>query len=69
MFCPGKRALCLSQTLNFRKSIPINEEVEVIGEVLNKSTSTKIVTIKTLIINKSRDLIIDGVAKVMVLEK
>lgn len=66
MRLPGKNALYFSQTLNFRSPCYIDDEIQVIGEVIDKSNSTKIITISTSIYNKSKICLIDGIAKVMV---
>jgi len=66
MHLPGKNALYFSQTLNFRSPCYIDDEIEVIGEVIEKSDSTKIITVTTSILNKSKTCLIDGVAKIIV---
>ena len=66
MHLPGKNALYFSQTLNFRSPCYIDDEIEVVGEVIEKSDSTKIITVTTSIFNKSKICLIDGVAKVIV---
>ena len=66
MNLPGKNALYFSQTLNFRSPCYIDDEIEVVGEVIEKSDSTKIITITTSIFNKSKICLIDGVAKIIV---
>ena len=66
MKLPGKNALYFSQTLNFRSPCYIDDEIEVVGEVIEKSDSTKIITITTSIFNKSKICLIDGVAKIIV---
>ena len=66
MYLPGKHALHFSQSLKFVNSSTINEKVTVKGEVLDKSTATKIITIKTTIINESKKIIVDGTACVKV---
>ena len=66
MYLPGKNALYFSQTLNFRSPCYIDDEIEVIGEVIEKSDSTKIITVTTSILNKSKTCLIDGVAKIIV---
>jgi len=66
MHLPGKNALYFSQTLNFRSPCYIDDEIEVVGEVIEKSDSTKIITITTSIFNKSKICLIDGVAKIIV---
>jgi 3-hydroxybutyryl-CoA dehydratase len=66
MYLPGKNALYFSQTLNFIEPCFINDKITVQGEVLDKSESIKIVTLKTTIKNQSQKLLIEGTAQVMV---
>ena len=66
MYPPGKNALYFSQTLNFRSPCYIDDEIEVVGEVTEKSDSTKMITVTTSIFNKSKICLIDGVAKIIV---
>ena len=66
MHLPGKNALYFSQTLNFRSPCYIDDEIEVIGEVTEKSDSTQIITVSTTIFNKSKTCLIDGIAKIIV---
>ena len=66
MKLPGKNALYFSQTLNFRSPCNIDDEIEVIGEVTEKSDSTQIITVSTTIFNKSKTCLIDGIAKIIV---
>ena len=66
MHLPGKNALYFSQTLNFRSPCYIDDEIEVVGQVIEKSDSTKIITVTTSIFNKSKICLIDGIAKIIV---
>ena len=66
MYLPGKNALYFSQTLNFRSPCYIGDEIEVVGEVTEKSDSTQIITVSTSIFNKSKTCLIDGIAKIIV---
>ena len=66
MKLPGKNALYFSQTLNFRSPCYIDDEIEVVGEVTEKSDSTQIITVSTSIFNKSKICLIDGIAKIIV---
>ena len=66
MKLPGKNALYFSQTLNFRSPCYIDDEILVEGEIIEKSDSTRIITISTSISNSSGTCLIDGTAKVMV---
>ena len=66
MKLPGKNALYFSQTLNFRSPCYIDDEIQVVGEVTEKSDSTQIITVSTSIFNKSKTCLIDGIAKIIV---
>ena len=66
MKLPGKNALYFSQTLNFRSPCYIDDQIEVVGEVIEKSDSTQIITISTTIFNKTKTCLIDGIAKIIV---
>jgi 3-hydroxybutyryl-CoA dehydratase len=66
MKLPGKNALYFSQTLNFRSPCYVDDEIQVVGEVTEKSDSTQIITVSTSIFNKSKTCLIDGIAKIIV---
>lgn len=66
MKLPGKNALYFSQTLNFRSPCYIDDEIQVVGKVIEKSDSTRIITISTSIFNLSKTCLVDGIAKVIV---
>jgi len=66
MKLPGKNALYFSQTLNFRSPCYIDDEIKVVGKVIEKSDSTQIITVSTSIFNKSKICLIDGIAKIIV---
>lgn len=68
MYIPGKNALYFSQTLNFQTPCYVGDNITVEGEVLDKSDSTRIITIKTGIYNQSGACLVDGTAKVIVRE-
>lgn len=65
-FCPGKRGIYLSQSISFRRPVYVDEKVTVRGEVVEKSGSAKIVTLKTTIESKGKR-VVDGEAKAMFL--
>ena len=67
MLCPGKRALCLTQNLNFKDAIYPNSEVVVRGVVKDKVDSIKVLVFTTQIISKG-SVVVDGEAKVTILE-
>lgn len=66
MYMPGKNALYFSQTLNFQAPCYVEDEIIVQGEVIDKSVSTRIITLKTVIYNHAGVCLVDGVAKVLV---
>lgn len=68
MHLPGKNALYFSQSLKFISPCFINDEIMVEGEVLDKSIATKIITLKTTIVNNSGKCLVDGEAKIMLRE-
>ena len=67
MYLPGESALYFSQSLNFISPCFINDKIVVKGEIIDKNHSTKIITVKTSIIKKKNELILDGEAKVMMI--
>ena len=68
MYLPGKNALYFSQSLQFKSPCFIDDEIFVEGEVLEKSNSTRIITVKTTIHKNSGECLVDGQAKVIVRE-
>ena len=66
MHIPGKNALYFSQTLDFQNPCFIDDTVTVQGQVIDKSESTKIITLKTSIHNQNGTCLVDGMAKVMI---
>lgn len=66
MYLPGKNALYFSQTLNFQAPSFIDDEITIEGEVIDKSSATGIVTIKTSIHNQNNECVVDGIAKVII---
>lgn len=67
MNCPGKKALYLSQTLNFKVPLFYGDTVIVRGTVIAKNRVIHLITLKTEIIKK-RKACVYGKAKVRVLE-
>ena len=66
MYLPGKRALYVSQSLNFRNPCFINDIVTVSGTVIEKSESTKILKIESTIKNQNNKTILSGIGRVIV---
>ena len=66
MKLPGRTALYVSQSLNFVSPCFIDQEVIVRGEVVSKSTATRIITLKTSIRTSYEKELVRGEAKVLV---
>lgn len=66
MYLPGKNALYFSQSVKFMSPCFINDELSVEGEVIDKSTASRIITLKTTIVNNSGVCLVDGQAKILV---
>lgn len=66
MYCPGKRNLYLTQQLNFRAPLSLNQKIKVRGEIVKKVDSLKLLIIKTVILDKENNVIVDGEARVKV---
>ena len=66
MHMPGKNSLYFSQTLNFQMACFAGDEISIEGDVIDKSESTQIITMKTTANNHDGKCIVDGIAKVMV---
>lgn len=67
MYMPGKNALYMAQSLKFVSPCFINDEITVEGEVLEKSDATRIITLKTKIINDVGKDLVEGQGKVIVM--
>lgn len=66
MLCPGKKCLCLSQTLNFKNPIYPNSEITIRGVVKDKIESVKIIVLDTEIICQGI-VVVNGEAKVTII--
>lgn len=66
MLCPGKRALYLSQSLNFKKPVIAGREILIKGEVLDKLESTRIIKLKTIAYDQKDAILIEGEALVKI---
>ena len=66
MYLPGKNSLYFSQTLNFRNPCFIDDFVTIEGEIIEKKSNMKLITLKTIIHNQTGTCLIDGIAKVIV---
>lgn len=66
MYCPGERALYMSQTVQFRKPLFYGDMVTVRGTVSEKNDSIRVVTLKTEVV-RGDEVVVSGEAKVKVL--
>jgi len=66
MYCPGERALYMSQTLQFRKPLFYGDNVKVHGTVAAKNDSIQVITLRTEIM-QGDEVMVNGEAKVKVL--
>lgn len=66
MYCPGKRSLYLTQTINFKSPLKINKKIKIKGEVKQKIDALKVILIKTTVFSENV-VIINGEAKVKII--
>ena len=64
---PGSGALCLSHAFDFTKPVFIGDTVEAVGTVLSMDPSTRVIEVKTEILNQKGEHVLEGKAKVKVL--
>lgn len=62
---PGRGALYLSQELNFKKPVMINDIIEAKIKVVQKIAATRMLVLQTTITNQYSQVVVDGKAKVM----
>jgi acyl dehydratase len=67
VYCPGENSLYLSQSLEFRKPLFFNEEIEVRAKVIKKISSVKVVEMKMEIL-RQKEKLVSGIAKIKVLD-
>lgn len=68
MHLPVRNCLYLSQSLKFHLVFYPNQEIRVLGKIVGKSDAVKILTIKTEIRNAKDQIVVDGEAKIKVLD-
>ena len=64
---PGSGALCLSHAFDFTKPVYVGDTVEAVGTVLSMDPVTRVIDVKTEIINQKGEHVLEGKAKVKVL--
>lgn len=62
---PGPGALYLSQELNFKKPVMINDIIEAKVVVVQKIAAAKMLVLETTITNQHSQVVVEGKAKVM----
>ena len=68
MHLPGKHGLLLSYSLKHLLPCFLNEEIIVEGRVMEKSSATRIITLKVEVTDTFRKILVDGTIKVLVRE-
>ena len=66
MYLPGKHALYLSQSVEFRNPCFIGDTITVFSKVIDKSDSTKILKIESKITNQENKILLYGIGRVIV---
>ncbi len=64
---PGSGALCLSHAFDFPKPVFIGDTVEAVGTILSLDPVTRVLDVKTEIINQHGERVLEGKARVKVL--
>jgi 3-oxoacyl-[acyl-carrier protein] reductase len=64
---PGSGALCLSHAFDFPKPVFIGDTVEAVGTILSMDAATRVLDVKTEIINQHGERVLEGKARVKVL--
>ena len=68
MHLPGKNGVLLSYSINHLLPCFLDQEILVKGVVMDKSSSTRIITLKATVTDSSGKTLIDGILKVFVSE-
>jgi 3-hydroxybutyryl-CoA dehydratase len=66
MHLPGKNALVLSYSLRHLLPCYLNQEIIVEGIVVDKSTATRVITVKAAVRDSLGKVLVDGIIKVLV---
>jgi 3-hydroxybutyryl-CoA dehydratase len=68
MHLPGKNGLLLSYSLRHLLPCFLNQEIVVEGRVVDKSSATRIITVKATVTDSIGKVLADGILKVLVRE-
>lgn len=66
MHLPGKRSLLLKETLEFKKPVVSGSRIQVVGTIVKKSESTRVVEL-AITITSAEEILCSGTAHVRVL--
>ena len=67
-YLPGDGALCMSQQFQFLLPVRPNDTLTVVAEVIKKNASTQLLTLKTIISNQHKQVVLNGEANVKILD-
>src|SRR3990167_7176409 len=67
-YIPGPGALWVSQNFNFLLPVRIGDELSISARVIEKHDSQHILVLETLIINQYKQMVVNGIGKVKVLQ-
>ena len=68
MHLPGKNGLLLSYSLRHLLPCYLDQEIVVEGRVVDKSSATRIITVKATVTDSIGKVLVDGILKVLVRE-
>lgn len=68
MFCPGEKCLYLGQTVKFLKPVFPGDQLEVVGTIISKVDSVRLLKMKTEVFYKT-DLVLKGQADVKFMDE
>ena len=66
-YLPGGSSVCIKQSANFIRPFFIGDKIKVVGEVVNKSESTKFIEIKSEMYKENKECIFRGNGTVQIL--
>ena len=66
-YLPGGSSVCIKQEANFLKPYFIGDKIKVVGEVVNKSESTKFIEVKSEMYRNNKECIFRGNGTVQIL--
>ena len=67
MYCPGKYAIILGQEIDYMKPIRPDSYLKVIGKVVRKIESVRVLIIEHMLVDKNCQMLVRGTSKVKVM--